>query len=72
MTGRRVEGSTAIRKEVKRMKTTFSLDPKVVDKLREVAFFAREPMSEIVERLITEYVGSSKFKNVPQRPAKKS
>lgn len=54
------------------MKTTFSLDPKVVEKLREVAFFTRESASEIVEQLIRDHVSAAKFRNVPQRPAKKT
>jgi hypothetical protein len=64
--------NTGIKNESGRVKTTFSLDPRVVEKLRGVAWYSRESLSEIVERLITEYVGAPKFRNVPQRPAKRT
>jgi len=64
--------NTGIQHEPTRVKATFSLDPRIVEKLRGVAWFSRESLSEIVERLIGDYVSLPKFRNVPQRPAKKT
>jgi hypothetical protein len=63
--------NTGIPREVRRVKATFSVDPKIVEKLRGVAWFTRESQSEIVERLISEYVNQTKFKTVSERPPKK-
>lgn len=60
-----------IKQERTWVKTTFSLDPELVERLRAIAFFTREKQSTIVERLIREYVDSSKFRNIPERPAKR-
>ena len=63
--------NTGIPSEGKRVKATYSVDPKIVEKLRGVAWFTRESQSEIVERLISEYVNSPKFKSVSERPPKR-
>ena len=65
------ERKNGIKPERTWVKATFSLDPELVERLKAVAFFSREKQSTIVERLIREYVESARFRNVPERPAKK-
>jgi len=50
------------------MKATFSLDVEVLERLRAVAFSSREPMSQIVERLIRNFVKGSKVRIAPRKP----
>jgi len=62
------KGNIAIKQERTYMKATFSLDVEVLERLRAVAFSSREPMSQIVERLIRNFVKGSKVRIAPRKP----
>jgi hypothetical protein len=64
------KGNKAIKQERAYMKATFSLDVAVLERLRAVSFITREPMSQIVERLVRDYVKQSRFRSAPRRPSK--
>ncbi len=57
-------------RELGGVKVGFFLDAEVTERLRDVAFFTRESQSQIVGRLIREYVDSAKFRHFPRRPRK--
>ena len=52
--------------ERKGMKVGFYLPPDLVDRFRDIAWYERKPASQIVKRLMQQYVDERK--RIPKRP----
>ena len=58
--GRKLEGHY--------VKVGMTLKLETAERLRDVAFFTREPAASIVDRLVVKYVNAPRFKRIPRRP----